>query len=311
MSRLCLVVGGKGFIGSHLTSALLEAGWAVRILDRPGQPFAWPVTEGACEYVEGNFCDSETIRKAMQGCEYCFHLASTTTPKSSNEDPIFDVSSNLVGTIGLLNAAKDCGVRKVIFSSSGGTIYGSPRYTPLDEDHPTNPTCSYGITKLAAEKYLSLYKVLHGLDFVILRLSNPFGEGQRTRALQGAVSVFLGKCLRGEVVDIWGDGSVVRDYLYIADVVDALILAMKRLEGETTFNVGSAHPMSLLQLLDSIEEATGKSIERRFWPARPFDVPVNVLAIDRAREILGWAPKTAFLDGIARTARWLSERPQA
>lgn len=305
----CLVVGGKGFIGSHLAAALVRAGWVVRVLDRPENDFLIPIPTGMIEVLGGDFNDAETIFEALHGCEYCIHLASTTIPKSSNDDPVYDVSSNLIGTIRLLEAAKACGVKKVVFTSSGGTVYGAPQYTPLDEDHPTNPSCSYGITKLAIEKYLSLFNFLHQIDYTVLRLSNPFGEGQRTHALQGAVAVFLGKCLRGEVVEIWGDGSVLRDYVYVGDIVEALILSMGPYRGSRVFNIGSGQPMSLLEVLDAIEAVTGRHIARRFRPARAFDVPVNFLSIVRAREMLGWQPRTGFIEGLVRTAAWLGGEP--
>jgi UDP-glucose 4-epimerase len=188
-------------------------------------------------------------------------------------------------------------------------VYGVPQYTPIDEAHPTDPSCSYGITKLAIEKYLHLYKNLYGLDYVVLRISNPFGEWQCTRAAQGAIAVFLGKALRGEPAEIWGDGSVVRDYVYIGDVADAAVSAMTYKGKECVMNVGSGVPTSLLQVLDCIEAVTGKHMERRFMPGRGFDVPVNVLSIVRAKRELGWSPKTPFQDGLARMLNWQKQYP--
>lgn len=306
----CLVLGGKGFIGSHVVQRLLALGYRVRVLDRPGSPIvAISALEDRVEFIDGEFSDSETVRMALKGCQYCFHLISTTGPKSSNDDPIFDVGSNLVSTLRLLDMAREEKISKMIFLSSGGTVYGAPQYTPIDEAHPTDPSCSYGITKLAIEKYLHLYKTLYGLDYVVLRISNPFGEWQRTRAAQGAIAVFLGKALRGEPAEIWGNGSVVRDYVYIGDVIDAAISAMTYKGKECVMNVGSGVPTSLLQVLDSIEAVTGKRIERRFMPGRGFDVPVNVLSITRAKRELGWSPKTLFQDGLARMLDWHKKYP--
>jgi UDP-glucose 4-epimerase len=208
----------------------------------------------------------------------------------------------------LLEEAVRAGVRKVVFVSSGGTVYGRPQYVPIDEAHPTDPISSYGIAKLAIEKYLHLFHTLHGLDYAILRPSNPFGERQRVQASQGAVAVFLGKVLKGEPVDIWGDGSVVRDYIYIGDLIAALLAAQRYTGAMRIFNVGSGAGLSLNQLLDGIAQVTGRKAERRYLDARAFDVPANVLAVDRARQELGWTPATAFLDGLARTAAWMSAR---
>lgn len=306
----CLVLGGKGFIGSHVVQRLLALGYRVRVLDRPGSPIAAiSDLEDRVEFIDGEFSDSETVRMALKGCQYCFHLISTTGPKSSNDDPAFDVDSNIIGTIKLLDIARQERISKVIFVSSGGTVYGSPKYTPIDEAHPTDPSCSYGITKLAIEKYLHLYRTLYGLDYVVLRISNPFGEWQRTHAAQGAIAVFLGRALRDEPVEIWGDGSVVRDYVYIGDVIDAIIAAMTYRGEERVMNVGSGVPTSLLQVLDSIDAVTGKRIERCFMPGRGFDVPVSVLSIKRAKRELGWSPKTSFQDGLTRMLDWQKKHP--
>jgi UDP-glucose 4-epimerase len=240
-SRRCLVLGGRGFIGSHLVDALLARGRLVRCFDRP---HVAPLGEAHLsnpnfEIYEGDLVSEADVTEALADCDVCFHLVSTTLPKSSNADPVFDVESNVLGTVRLLTNAVKSGLRKVIFVSSGGTVYGVPIQLPIPEGHPTDPVCSYGISKLAIEKYLGLFKHLHGLDYTVLRLANPYGERQRTHASQGAVAVFLGKVLRGEPVEIWGDGSVVRDYIHIADVVDALLMAFERTSSEHIFNIGA------------------------------------------------------------------------
>jgi UDP-glucose 4-epimerase len=301
----CLVLGGKGFIGSHVVRALVALGHTVRVLDRAGQAHdSLSGLDDQVQFIDGDFGDSETIRAALRGCQYCFHFISTTGPKSSNDDPAFDVETNIIRTIRLLEIACQERISKLIFVSSGGTVYGVPKYTPVDEAHPTDPSCSYGIAKLAIEKYLHLYRSLYGLDYLALRISNPFGEWQRTNSGQGAIAVFLGKALRDEPVEIWGDGSVIRDYIYIGDVIDAVIAAMTYKGEERVMNVGSGVPTSLLQVLNSIEAVTDKRIERCFMPKRAFDVPVSVLAIERAKRELGWSPKTSFQDGLTFMLDW-------
>ena len=197
--------------------------------------------------------------------------------------------------------------RRVVFVSSGGTVYGVPKSVPIREDHATDPICSYGITKLAIEKYLHLYRELHGLESVVLRLANPYGERQRTHASQGAIAVFLGKALRGEPIEIWGDGSVVRDYIHISDVTRALLLAMDHAGSNRLFNIGSGLGASLNEVLEAIESATGVAPERHYLDGRPFDVPRSVLCIERAERELGWRPHIGLKEGIARTAAWLRE----
>ena len=311
--KRCLVLGGRGFIGSHLVDALLARGHFVRCFDRP---HVTPMGETHLsnpnfELYEGDLVSEADVTEALIDCEVCFHLVSTTLPKSSNADPVFDVESNVLGTVRLLTHAVKSGLKKIIFVSSGGTVYGVPTHLPILETHPTDPICSYGISKLAIEKYLGLFNQLHGLDYTVLRIANPYGERQRTHASQGAVAVFLGKVLRGEPVEIWGDGSVVRDYIYIADVVDALLMALERMGGEHVFNIGAGRGHSLNEVLDAIEKVTGCSADRRHLPGREFDVPASVLSIAHAQQLLGWSPKVSFEQGLEKFAKWLQESPGA
>ena len=312
-AKRCLVLGGRGFIGSHLVDALLNRGYHVRCFDRPHiAPLGDAhMTNPNFELYEGDLVSEADVAEALEGCNICYHLVSTTLPKSSNADPVFDVESNLLGTVRLLNHSVTAGVKKVIFVSSGGTVYGVPTQVPISETHATNPICSYGITKLAIEKYLGLFKQLYGLDYTVLRISNPFGERQRTHASQGAVAVFLGKVLRSEPIEIWGDGSVVRDYIHIADVVDALLAAIDRTGNEHIFNIGSGRGMSLNDVLNSIEKVTGRSAIRHYMPSRPFDVPASVLCIERAKQSLRWTPRIEFESGLELFTKWLLQHPEA
>ena len=295
-----VVFGGRGFIGSHLVDLLLARGGKVRSFDRPYALGVDIRSEPASrlEQVQGDFTSSSDVSQVLAGCDYCFHLVSTTLPQGSNADPVYDVESNLVSSLRLMEHAVHHGVRKLVFVSSGGTVYGIPKESPIAESHPTDPICSYGIAKLAIEKYLGLFKLLHGLDYTVLRLSNPFGERQRTESSQGAVAVFLGKALRNETIEIWGDGSVVRDYVYIADVVRAIAAAALSDAPETTFNIGSGRGVSLNEILSAMESLLGAPVRRTYSAPRPFDVPVNVLDIALARSRLGWVPSVEFEVGL-------------
>ncbi len=302
----CLVLGGKGFIGSHLVDALLHKGMRVTVFDRANiPPLNDAATAARVEWIDGDFTSDADVGRALAGCDVCYHLVSTTLPQSSNADPVFDVETNVAGTIRLLNHAVRQGVKKIVFISSGGTVYGVPRSVPIREDHPTNPICSYGITKLAIEKYLYLYLTLHGLDYTVLRLSNPFGERQRIRSAQGAVAVFMGKALRNEKIEIWGDGSVVRDYVYIGDAVDAMVKAATYRGEERVLNIGSGIGISLNQILDGIEHVIGRKPERSYMAARAFDVPVSVLSPELAGKELGWTPTMPFTDGLHKLMVWM------
>lgn len=300
-----LVLGAAGFLGRHLLSALTDAGKSVVAYDRCGMLARLP--QGAqAEIVEGNFSEETRWNELLSGVQVCYHLVSTTVPKSSNDDPIADITSNVVGTLRLLDAARKQNVR-VVFASSGGTVYGTVGTEAVTEDHPTDPLCSYGIGKLAIEKYLSLYRELHGLNSVVLRIANPYGEGQSPDAIQGAIGVFLGRVMRGHTIDVWGDGSVVRDYVYVRDVVDAMMAASQYGGKAKVFNVGSGAGVSLRQLIDLIQQVTGKQAEVVFHPSRGFDVPRSVLDIRRAQEHLGWSPKVPLIDGLKRTVDWMRQ----
>jgi len=308
----CLILGGAGFIGSHLAQGLLAEGHEVRIFDRPNLILPSELrSDPRIEWFEGDFLNQDDLAQVVPGCEVIFHLVSATLPKSSNDNPVYDVQSNVIGTLRLLELARLHGIRRVIFASSGGTVYGLPRSLPVKETHATEPLVSYGITKLAIEKYLHMYRVLYGMDYCVLRIANPFGERQRVSAAQGAVAVFLHRALQGETIHIWGDGSVTRDYIYIKDVVDAFIKAMSFTGEQRVFNIGSGQGLSLNDILAAIEKLLGKSVARTYESGRKFDVPVNVLDVTRAREHLGWQPAVRFEDGLSSTLAWMQENPHA
>lgn len=305
----CVVLGGNGFVGSHLVESLVEQGHETVVFGRQHTVRTREIASlRGVTWVEGDFCNADETANVLAGSEYVFHLISTTLPKSSNDNPGYDVDSNLRSTIAMLDAAVRHGVRKVIFLSSGGTVYGAPQAVPITEAHPTEPLCSYGITKLAIEKYLHLYNVLHGLEYTVLRLSNPYGPRQRVGAKQGAIAVFIGRALSGQPIEIWGDGSVVRDYIYIGDTVSALIAAMDETGGQRIFNIGSNEGRSINDVLDAIDRQLGQPVHRRYVTGRPFDVPVSLLAVERAREHLKWEPRVTFDAGLERTIAWIRSR---
>jgi UDP-glucose 4-epimerase len=301
----CLILGGGGFLGGHLLEALLEQDRRVRVFDRIPRPAAGPSALPEVQWCEGDFGNRGDVASAVDGCDVVFHLVATTMPKASNEDPVHDLESNLLPTIRFLEAAVQHGVKRVIFASSGGTVYGVPASVPIHESHPLQPICSYGIHKLAIEQYLHLYRTLHGLEYCVLRLANPFGERQRRDASQGAVAVFLDRALRGEDVTVWGDGSAVRDYIYVRDVAAAFCRAASARLTQGTFNIGSGRGLSVNELLDAIEALLGRPVGRQYVAGRTFDVPINVLDIRRAADTLGWQPRFSFRDGLERTLDWM------
>lgn len=302
------IFGGGGFIGSTIADRLLRDGHAIRIFERPRvEPYRKFKAEESVEWMTGDLLSIHDITEAIDGADAVFHLVSTTLPKSSNDDPIYDVQTNLVATLQMLNAMVEHKVSKIVFISSGGTVYGTPLYIPIDESHPTEPQVSYGITKLAIEKYLLMYQRIHGIKAIILRVANPYGERQRIETAQGAVGVFMHRALNELPIEIWGDGSVERDYLHISDVADAFAKAVNYSGENSVFNVSSGAGTSLNELVAQIESVLGMSIIKRHLPSRTFDVPVSVLSNDLARQELGWKPQVSLADGLILTAAWMKD----
>ena len=294
-----IVFGGCGFIGSHLVDTLLEKGHAVRVFSRSHELYRPPLQK--VEYILGDFGNRGLVSTAVKGIDIVYNLISTTVPKTSNDDPVFDVTSNVIETLHLLEACVQEKVGKVVFISSGGTVYGIPERLPVDEDCPTNPICSYGITKLTIEKYQYLFKKLHGLNYKIIRPSNPYGPRQNPNNIQGAVSVFLGKVLQNIPITIWGDGSISRDFLYIDDLIDGIYSATFDDSEQNIFNFGSSTGCSLTNLVRLIKEVTNTDFEVIYKTHRTFDVPELILDTTRAREKLHWKPKVSLPDGLSLT----------
>jgi UDP-glucose 4-epimerase len=300
-----VVFGGGGFIGSTIVDRLLEAGHTIRVFERPRvEPYRAFLPSEHVEWTTGDLASVHDVEEALEGMDAVFHLVSTTLPKSSNDDPIYDVQSNMVSTLQMLNAMVAKGVKRIVFISSGGTVYGVPQYLPVDEKHPTEPVVSYGITKLAIEKYLKLYSDLYGVKHVILRVANPYGERQRLETAQGAVAAFLHKALSDKPIEVWGDGKVTRDYVYIGDVADAFVKAITYEGSQTVFNISSGQGLCLNELIDKVETVVGRQVERIYKPGRPFDVPVSILCNELARRELDWFPRVSMAEGLAKTARW-------
>ena len=304
--RRCLILGGCGFIGSHVAEGLLEAGYRVRIFDKTNvstrnvDHFLDQV-----ELFEGDFTNEEMVEEAVKGVDYIFHFVGTTLPKTSTDNPVYDVESNVVATLKLLDTASAHRVKKVIFSSSGGTVYGVPQSIPISEDHPTNPTCSYGITKLAIEKYLELYRRTKGLDYLCFRISNPYGERQNMHSIQGVIAVFLGLVKIGKPLTVWGDGKITRDYIYVKDIVSVFIRALEIEPEWRVLNLGSGLGTTLNELVAAIREVTKKECAVTYTEGRTIDVPANVLDISRVRRSFGFTPQTSLVAGIRRTWDWL------
>ncbi len=302
--KRCLVIGGNGFIGSHVCERLLRLGHEVVAFD-VSRDFA-ALGDLRCDRlhtVTGDFLNRVEIKAALAGIDWVFHLATTTTPATSNRNMVFDVQSNVIASIELFEEAAAAGVEKVLFASSGGTVYGRPPVNPVPEDVHHDPLVSYGVTKLMIEKYGALFRSLHGLPVVALRLANPYGPRHRS-ATQGAIPIFIRRILAGEAIRIWGDGSIVRDYIYIDDVVDAFLRAAEYRGQADVFNIGTGRGVSLNALVDLLRRVSGRKVEVEYLPGRAFDVPEIVLDISRAVRELDWRPRVTLEQGLLRTWDW-------
>jgi UDP-glucose 4-epimerase len=295
-----VVLGGGGFIGTNLCRRLLADGYRARAF---GRRRLFPTALHGVEWFEGDFSDTAALAAAIESSDVVFHLISAT-PQSANLDMAGDIQQNVIPSLALINLSLKLGVRRIVFVSSGGTVYGKPRDFPTPETAATDPIVAYGISKLAIEKYLALHAHLYGLEYRVLRLANPFGPFQIPVKGQGIIAELISRTLRDESVELWGDGSVVRDFIFIDDVIDALIAAAIDVGSERLFNIGSGEGRSLREVMAAVERLLDRKVRVRRAPGRPIDVPVSVMAIDRAREHLGWRPKVAFETGLQATIDW-------
>jgi UDP-glucose 4-epimerase len=298
-----LVLGAGGFIGTNLCRALQGK---VRRLRAFGRRQAFPDAMHGIEWLQGDFSDPSRLAIAVSDVDVVYHLVTASTPASSNLDKAADLERNVLSTLHLMDACRASAVRKVVFVSSGGTVYGVPELLPTPETAPTDPIAAYGITKLIIEKYLQLYRYQHGIDYCVLRVSNPFGPYQSAEKNQGVIAAFLKNVLKEVPLEVWGDGRVERDYIYIDDVVDALVRVGAPIQGQhRVFNIGSGSSRSLLDIAKSLEKLVGRPLDVRLGTPRPVDVPRTLLDISLAHQELAWSPKISFEEGLKRTYSWM------
>ena len=299
-----LVTGGTGFIGSHVCDSLLRHGHSVRVYSRRPEQYRTPLR--GVEYHLGDMADPFALSEALSGVDCVVHLVSTTVPGTSNLDPVADITTNLAGTVRMLELMRQAGPSRIIFLSSGGTVYGEPSQLPVLEDEKLQPLCSYGVIKVAIENYLGMYESLYGISAVILRASNPFGPRQGHLGIQGLIAAFLSRIAAGEPLAVWGDGEVVRDYFYVSDLADLCSLAVDS-EATGIYNAGSGQGTSVNEVLDLIRQATNQEPEVNYEPQRKFDVNATYLDIQKARSVFGWNPQVSLAAGIAHHWEWLQE----
>ena len=297
----CVVLGGGSFLGINLCRRLAAAGHRVRAF---GRRCLFPEALDQVEWYQGDFCDPAALAAVVKTYEIVFHLVHSTTPHSANLDMAQDLQQNVMSSLALFDLSRALGVRRIVFMSSGGTIYGASEQIPTPETAPSEPITAYGISKLAIEKYLSVYERLYGLQYRILRVANAFGPFQVPVKNQGVISALISGAINNEKIEIWGDGSVVRDYIFVDDVIDAVEAAMGDQSDARIFNIGSGSGISLLEVIGAVENLLNTKLKIDWKQSRLVDVPKAILAIDRARDILKWTPNTPFEKGLQQTFKW-------
>ncbi len=305
------VLGGLGFMGSHLCRALVQNNYQVTVFDRPAASRSL-ISDVATELeiIEGDISRADDVLGAIAETDVVINLVHTTVPGSSMKDPAYDVMSNVVSSVNWLSRLPETKVRQLLYVSSGGTVYGRPLTNPIDETHPTDPISSYGITKITIEKYVALYASLFEIDYRILRPSNVYGVGQQLRSGQGVIGVMAERALRGEALEIWGTGESQRDYLYVEDLVTALLAILNYTGQHRIFNVSGGEGHSVLDIVAILREQLGFASELHHSPARKFDVPHNVLDSSLLHRETGWQPRVDLKTGIKRTLEWLKTLPK-
>lgn len=305
-----LLLGAAGFIGTNLAIELSKkVKDEITLVDRNAEYFK-PILKINFKNVhilESDFTVDMDFDSILKGQDVVFHLVSTTVPTTSNQHISKELMSNVVFSANLFEACIRCGVKKVVFISSGGTVYGKEVDCPLKEKTATNPISSYGVQKVTIEKLLYLYGYMYGLDYRIIRLANPYGPYQRPNGILGAVTTFTYKALRDEEIVVYGDGSVVRDFVYIDDAIRAI---MKIVEGDNkhhTFNIGCGYGTSIKKLLVTIENALEKKLNVSYVEARKVDVPVNYLDISRYEKYYGALNPISLDEGIKKTAEFMKK----
>lgn len=305
--RTILVTGGAGFIGSHIVDTLIEKGYRVLVVDDLSSGRAENVNAGA-ELHQLDIRSAEAAQLiGSEPLAAIYHLAAQMDVRRSTEDPVFDASVNVLGTLNLLQAAVNAGVEQVIFASTGGAIYGEQETFPAPEGHPAQPVSPYGVSKLASERYLFYFHVQYGLNVTCLRFANVYGERQNPHGEAGVVAIFMNKLLKGETPVINGDGLQTRDYIHVSDVVAANIAALGR-PGFHIYNVGTGHETDVVQLYREIATSLDENREAEHGPAAPGEQRRSSVDATLLRAELGVPDPLPLSDGIARTAAWFKNR---
>lgn len=303
-----LVTGGAGFIGSHLTDAFLAAGHEVHVIDDLSSGRRENVPAGATFHHLDIRSPEVADLFAREGFEVLVHQAAQMDVRRSVADPRFDASVNVDGFLNLMEAGRQHGLKRVVFASTGGAIYGEPDYVPQDEKHEQKPLSPYGITKLVTEKYLFFYEQTYGINYVALRYANVYGPRQNPHGEAGVVAIFTQRMLRHQQPTVNGDGRQTRDYVFVGDVVRANLAALQYDGPSGAFNVGTGVETDVVTLFREINRLTGGHTDEVYGEAKPGEQRRSVLSYAKTRDTLGWRPQVDVPEGLAETVAWFKEQ---
>lgn len=304
------VIGGAGFIGTALARELLDLGHEPCVLDLPARLERAGSWLAGVETAPLHFPDLSGLGSSLRGAEALAHLACTTDPSRSMDSMLYDAETNIAPSLAVFEAAVEHGIGRIVFSSSGGTVYGRPQTLPLDEAHPTRPISAYGVTKLAVENYLALFAVSRGICGISLRIANPYGPFQLRGAKVGVIARYVAELHAGRPLEVWGDGTVVRDYIHIDDVARATATALITDDLPSgSYNIGSGTGASINRIIKLVFDVAGRRVPVLYTAARPYDVPAVVLDSRCFQAATGWAPEIGLDDGTA--AMWSSALGQS
>ena len=300
-----LVTGGAGFIGSNLVDSLLENNFEVRVLDNLSSGKVKNLPENI-ELIKGDIRNEEIVKNALKGIDVVYHLAAQASVSVSMKEPILDASVNTVGTLNILNQAFNSEIDHFVFSSTGGAIYGEPEHIPPNENSPEEPISIYGVSKLAAEKYVKFYEKL-GLNCSILRFANVYGPRQDPFGEAGVISIFLNNILNNKPIYVFGNGTSSRDYVFVKDITKVAIEILKK-PTPKPLNIGSGNEIILNDLIKTIKSTIKKDFKVIYTDERDGDVKNIYLDCSKLQSHLGWIPATSLSDGLAQVWNWMKSR---
>jgi UDP-glucose 4-epimerase len=298
-----LLLGGSGFIGTHILSLLSKKDHFIKVYDikKPSNI----CRKKNVSYIEGDLLDIKKLNAELKSTDCVIHLVSTTVPSTAHLNPLYDINTNLISFVKLLYLMVESNVLKIIFLSSGGTVYKSSHFHKgFTEDSLLGPVSSYGIVKLACENYLQMFCTHYGLQPIIFRPSNPYGPGQVNIKGQGIIPTVIENMVLNRPIHVYGNGENIRDYIYIDDLCQLICLAVEDYS-PGTYNAGCGHGKSINQIISIFQSLLNLEPNIIYKAARSFDVEYSVLNIDNARNSFNWKPRVSFIDGCKLTASWL------